>query len=76
VRRPVRKTRCCAKKLITLNNSLEIFQYNWNMIKPIKSKTPAMKEQIATKPWTWNNLLTPLYTALENPLPQNKKICS
>lgn len=60
--RLVRKTKCYAKKLITLNSALEIFQFYWNMIKPIKGKTPAMKEQIAVKPWTRNNLLTYHYT--------------
>ena len=39
-----------------------IFQFYWNMIKPIKGKTPAMEEQIAVEPWTWNDLLTYHYT--------------
>ena len=60
--RLVRKTKCYAKKLITLNNAMEIFQFYWNMIKTLKGSTPAMKEQIAVKPWTWNDLLTHHYT--------------
>jgi len=60
--RLVRKTKCYAKKLRTLNNCLEIFQFYWNMIKPIKGKTPAMKEKLAVKPWTWTDLLTYHYT--------------
>jgi hypothetical protein len=60
--RLVRKTKCYAKKLITLNSSLEIFQFYWNMIKLLKGSTPAMKEHITVKPWTWNDLLTYHYT--------------
>lgn len=58
----VRKTKCYAKKLPMLNNSLEIFQFFWNTIKQTKGQTPAMKEELAVKPWTWNDLLTHHYT--------------
>ena len=62
VGRLVRKTKCYAKKLRMLNNAMETFQFYWNMIKLIKGSTPAMKEHIAVKPWTWTDLLTYHYT--------------
>lgn len=56
--RLVRKTKCYSKILRMLDCALEVFQFYWNMIKPIRGKTPAMKEGLTEKAWTWNDLLT------------------
>ncbi|TSD02549.1 MAG: hypothetical protein Athens071416_648 [Parcubacteria group bacterium Athens0714_16] len=54
----VRRSQCHAKNKRALENSLKLFQFYWNFIKPIKKKqTPAILENQTTKIWTWGNLL-------------------
>ena len=58
VGRFVRRTKCDAKKLECVSNALNVFQFYWNFIKPLREKqTPAMLEGQATKVWTWGNFL-------------------
>lgn len=53
----VRKTRNFAKKRRLITNVLHITQTSHNFIEAKKQKTPAMKEKLTDKIWTWNNVL-------------------
>ena len=56
--RLVRKTKCHGKKKTRLENSLTLFQFYWNFMKPLhKNMTPAILENQTTKVWTWGNFL-------------------
>lgn len=56
--RIVRKTKCYAKSIDCLSNTVGLFQFYWNFMHQLHGKlTPAMEEDIATKRWTWGNLL-------------------
>lgn len=56
--RIVRRTKCYAKKDTALTNAIGLFQFYWNFMHELhENLTPAMEERIATKCWTWGNLL-------------------
>jgi len=56
--RVVRKTKCYAKKRGQLSNAIGLFQFYWNFMHELhESLTPAIEEGVATKTWTWGNLL-------------------
>ena len=56
--RLVRKTKCFGKKKAHLKNTVQLFQFYWNFMKPLHKKlTPAIMEGQATKVWTWGNFL-------------------
>lgn len=58
VGRTVRRTKCYAKKDTALTSALALFQFYWNFMHKLhKNLTPAIEEGIATKIWTWGNLL-------------------
>ena len=58
VGRVVRKTKCHAKNMDCLSNALGLFQFYWNFMHELHGKmTPAKMEGVATKTWTWGNLL-------------------
>ncbi len=59
-----RKARSFAKKKICIEQRLEIFSIQHNFIEKKKGKTPAMKERLATKPWTWNDFFNIRLTTL------------
>ena len=52
----VRKTRNFAKKRRQISNLLHITQTNHNFIESVKRKTPAMKEGLTKKIWSWNDV--------------------
>jgi hypothetical protein len=52
----VRKTRNFAKKRKLIVNVLNITQTNHNFIEANKGKTPAIKEGLTKKIWTWNDI--------------------
>lgn len=57
VGRFVRRSKCFAKRTRCLANSLHVFQFYWNFMKPLRNDlTPAMLEGQATKVWRWGNL--------------------
>ena len=56
--RIVRETKCYAKNIDCLSNTIGLFQFYWNFMHQLhENLTPAMEEHIATKRWTWGNLL-------------------
>lgn len=56
--RIVRETKCHAKNIDCLSNAIGLFQFYWNFMHQLHGNlTPAMEERIATKRWTWGNLL-------------------
>ena len=56
--RLVRKTKCFGKKKSRLKNTVQLFQFYWNFMKPLhENQTPAIMEGQATKVWTWGNFL-------------------
>jgi len=58
VGRIVRRTKCYAKNIDCLSNTIGLFQFYWNFMHELhKNLTPAKMEGIATKTWTWGNLL-------------------
>ena len=52
----VRETKAFSKKKQNVENRLDIFQLYRNFIWKNKDKTPAMKEGITDKVWTWNQI--------------------
>ncbi len=50
-----RKARSFAKKKKTIEQRLEIFSIQHNFIEKKKGETPAMKEGLTNKAWTWND---------------------
>ena len=50
-----RKARGFAKKKRCIEQRLEIFSIQHNFIEKKHGETPAMKEGLTTKPWTWND---------------------
>lgn len=58
VGRIVRRTKCYAKNRDRLSNAIELFQFYWNFMHELhENMTPAIEEGVATKRWTWGNLL-------------------
>lgn len=57
----VRETKAFSKKRENVQNRLDIFQIYRNFIWKEKGKTPAMREGIIDKVWTWNTLLRMRY---------------
>ena len=56
--RIVRKTKCYAKNINYLSNAVGLFQFYWNFMDELhENMTPAKIEGLATKTWTWGNLL-------------------
>ena len=53
----VRKTRNFPKKRKQITNLLHITQTNHNFIEAKSKETPAIKEKITKKIWTWNKVL-------------------
>ena len=53
----VRETKAFSKKRENVQNRLNIFQLYRNFIWKKKGKTPAMREGIADKVWTWNKFI-------------------
>jgi len=53
----VRETKAFSKKKQNVENRLDIFQAYRNFIWAKKGKTPAMKEGITDKVWTWNKII-------------------
>jgi len=49
-----RKARSFAKRKLCIEQRLEIFSVQHNFIEMKKGKTPAMKEDLQSKPLTWN----------------------
>lgn len=52
----VRKTRNFAKRRKQITNLLHITQTNYNFIEARNNVTPAMKERLTNKIWTWNHI--------------------
>lgn len=52
----VRKTRNFAKKRRRIVHALHITQTNHNFIETIRGETPAMKEKLTHKIWSWNDV--------------------
>ena len=52
----VRKTRNFAKKRRQIRNILHITQTNHNFIESVNGITPAMKEGLTSKVWSWNDV--------------------
>ena len=52
----VRKTRNFAKKRKQIANLLHITQTNHNFIEVKSGETPAMKEGLTDKAWSWNEI--------------------
>ena len=52
----VRKTRNFAKRRKQIINLLHITQTNHNFIESKNGKTPAMKENLTKKIWSWNDV--------------------
>ena len=58
VGRLVRKTKCTSWSNCSLARALELFQFYWNFMDPIKCKsTPGMIEGLTDHVWTWNDFL-------------------
>ena len=56
--RLVRKTKCYSKRKQKFRCGLTVLQFHWNFINPFRrGVTPAMLEDIAESPWTWNDFL-------------------
>ena len=56
--RLVRKTQCHAKKKKSIKDSVELFKFYWNFIKPLHRKqTPGMEEGLIRKKLTWGSFL-------------------
>lgn len=53
----VRETKAFPKKRQSVENRLDIFQVYRNFIWTKKGKTPAMREGITDKIWSWNKVL-------------------
>lgn len=53
----VRETKAFSKKRQNVENRLDIFQLYRNFIWARKGKTPAMKEGIIDKVWTWKKII-------------------
>jgi len=57
--RLVRRTKCISKIISRLEQAIHVFQFYWNFVKPLNNReSPAMKENIANRLWTWRDLLT------------------
>lgn len=52
----VRKTRNFAKRRKLISNVLQVWQLNHNVIEAEKGETPAMREGLTTKMWSWNDV--------------------
>jgi hypothetical protein len=52
----VRKTRNFAKRRKQINDLLQITQTNHNFIETKDGGTPALKEKLTNKVWTWNDI--------------------
>lgn len=50
-----RKGRAFAKKRLCLNQKLEIFSIQHNFMEAKKRQTPAMRERLTNKKWTWES---------------------
>lgn len=50
-----RKARSFAKKKKCIEQRIEIFSIQHNFIEKKKGETPAMKEKLTNKVWTWND---------------------
>jgi len=56
--RIVRETKCYSKNIDCLSNAIGLFQFYWNFMHQLHgNQTPAMEEHIATKRWTWGQLI-------------------
>ncbi len=56
--RLVRKTNTHGKNKDKVTDSVELFRFYWNFIKPLKNKqTPGMIENIVDKVWSWREFL-------------------
>lgn len=54
----VRKTKCFSKRKRKAWCGLQVLQFYWNFMKPIRQgATPAMLEQLDSKQWTWHDFL-------------------
>lgn len=60
-----RKARGFAKKRLYIEQRLEIFSIQHNFIEKKKGMTPAMKEGLQSKPWTWNDFFNVRLTTLK-----------
>lgn len=54
----VRETKAFSKKRQNVENRLDIFQVYRNFIWSKKGKTPAMKESMTDKIWSWNQIIS------------------
>ena len=54
----VRKTRNFAKRRKQITNLLHITQTNHNFIEFVNGITPAMKENLTKKIWSWNDVFS------------------
>ena len=52
----VRKTRNFAKKRRQISNVLHVTQTNHNFIEAENNETPAMRESLTNKIWSWNDV--------------------
>ncbi|MFH1440139.1 MAG: hypothetical protein ABIG89_06220, partial [Candidatus Woesearchaeota archaeon] len=59
-----RKARGFAKKKLCIEQRLEIFSIQHNFIEAKKGETPAMKEGLIDKKWTWNDFFNIRLTTL------------
>ncbi len=60
-----RKARSFAKKKKCIEERLEIFSVQHNFIEKKKGETPAMKEGLTNKVWTWNKFFNTRLTTLK-----------
>lgn len=59
ISRLVRRTKCISKIIEALEQAILVFQFYWNFVKPLNNKeSPAMKENLSNRLWTWGELLT------------------
>lgn len=55
--RLVRRTKGISKLVHRLECAIAVFQFYWNFVKPLNNKeSPAMKEKLASRLWTWEEL--------------------
>lgn len=59
IARLVRRTKCISKIISGLKHAIHVFQFYWNFVKPLNNgESPAIKENVSSRLWTWKDLLT------------------
>lgn len=59
VGRLVRRTKCHSKQKSALINAVELIQFHWNFMDPLRDgMTPAMIESLSDHIWSWDGFLS------------------